>query len=61
MSSKHQSVNEYIAARQRGDNATCDRIVAEVKARFATRTTDGSEIAEMTRASMTVPFNGVRR
>ena len=61
MPSKHQSVRDYIAARKRGDNATCDRLVAEVNARFATRTTDGSEIAEMTQASMTVPFNGVRR
>jgi hypothetical protein len=61
MPSKHQSVNDYIAARKAGDNAACDRLVDEVKARFATRTTDGSEIAEMTRASMTVPFNGVRR
>ena len=61
MTSQHQSVNDYIAARQRGDNAACDRLVAEVNVRFATRTTDGSEIAEMTQASMTVPFNGVRR
>lgn len=61
MTSQHQSVNDYIAARKAGDNATCDRLVAEVNARFATRTTDGSEIAEMAEASMTVPFNGVRR
>jgi hypothetical protein len=61
MPSQHQSVNDYIAARKAGDNATCDRIVAEVKARFATRTTDGSEIAEIADASMDVPFNGVRR
>lgn len=61
MTSKHQSVNDYIAARQAGDNATCDRLVAEANARFNTRTTDGSELAEMAEVSMTVPFNGVRQ
>jgi hypothetical protein len=58
---RHQSVRDYVAARQRGDNATCDRIVAEVRARYDTRTTDGTELGEMVEASMTVPFNGTRR
>jgi hypothetical protein len=52
----HQSVNEYVAAKKRGDRATTDRIVAEVKARFDSRTTDGSEAAELGDATMAVRF-----
>ncbi|MGW5173152.1 hypothetical protein ACWERY_02140 [Streptomyces sp. NPDC004082] len=52
----HQSVRDYIDAKKRGDRATTDRIVAEVKARFATRETDGREAAELTHASMHVRF-----
>lgn len=52
----HQSVREYVAAKKRGDRATTDRIVAEVKARFATRTTDGSEARELFDATMSVRF-----
>ncbi|MFB7500044.1 hypothetical protein ACFC09_36095 [Streptomyces sp. NPDC056161] len=52
----HQSVRDYIAAKKRGDQATTDRIVAEVTARFNTRTTDGSEAAELMHASMHVRF-----
>lgn len=50
----HQSVRDYIDAKKRGDKATTDRIIAEASARFATRTTDGSEMAELGRASMHV-------
>jgi hypothetical protein len=53
---QHASVRDYVAAKKRGDTTTTDRIVDEVKARFATRTTDGSEIAELGRASMEVPL-----
>ncbi|MGW3196308.1 hypothetical protein ACWDBD_17315 [Streptomyces sp. NPDC001118] len=52
----HQSVRDYIAAKKRGDRATTDRIVAEVMARFNTRTTDGSEAAELHHATMHVRF-----
>lgn len=52
----HQTVRDYVAAKKRGDRATTDRIVAEVAARFNTRTTDGSEAAELLEASMTVRF-----
>lgn len=52
----HQSVRDYVAAKKRGDRVTTDRIVAEVTARFATRTTDGSEAAELGDASMRVTF-----
>lgn len=52
----HQSVRDYVEAKKRGDRATTDRIVAEVQARFATRTTDGSEAAELLEATMTVRF-----
>ncbi len=52
----HQSVRDYIAAKKRGDRATTDRILREVQARFATRTTDGSEIAELHHATMHVRF-----
>ena len=50
----HQSVKDYVAAKKRGDRATTDRIVAEVTARFDTRTTDGSEAAELLEATMAV-------
>lgn len=54
--SKHQSVRDYIAARKAGDDDTCKRVVAEVCARYATRTTDGSEIADLGEANRTVPL-----
>ncbi|MFB6955365.1 hypothetical protein ACFCXP_37610 [Streptomyces niveus] len=56
MEATHQSVRDYIAAKQRGDRATSDRIVSEVTARFATRTTDGTEAAELLEATMAVQF-----
>lgn len=52
----HQSVKDYVAAKKRGDRATTDRIVAEVTARFDTRTTDGSEARELFDATMAVRF-----
>lgn len=52
----HQSVRDYIDAKKRGDQATADRIVREVGERFATRTTDGSEVAELGHATMHVGF-----
>ena len=52
----HQTVKDYVAAKKRGDRATTDRIVAEVTARFNTRTTDGSEAAELLDATMAVRF-----
>ena len=54
--SKHQSVNDYIAAKKRGDTETTSRIIREVTARFDTRTTDGSEAAELLEATMTTPL-----
>ena len=53
---EHESVDRYIAAREAGDDATCQRIVAEVNARFNTRTTDGTEITELMKASLAVPL-----
>jgi hypothetical protein len=52
----HQSVKDYVAAKKRGDRQTTDRILAEVKARYNTRTTDGSEAAELFDATLTVRF-----
>lgn len=52
----HQSVRDYVAAKKRGDRATADRIVAEVKTRFDSRTTDGSEARELFDATMAVRF-----
>jgi hypothetical protein len=54
MAYEYASIREYVAAKQRGDTKTTDRIVREVGDRFATRTTDGSEAAELFRASMEV-------
>lgn len=52
----HQTVKDYVDAKKRGDRDTTDRIVAEVKGRFDTRTTDGSEAAELLDATMAVRF-----
>jgi hypothetical protein len=52
----HQSVKDYVAAKKRGDRATTDRIIREVSERFATRKTDGSEMAELGHATMHVRF-----
>lgn len=56
MNTKHQTVRDYIAARKRGDRTTAERLKIEAIARFNTRTTDGTELRDMTEASMTVPF-----
>lgn len=56
METKHQTVRDYIAARERGDRAEADRLKDEAIARFNTRTTDGTELRDMTEASMTIPF-----
>lgn len=53
---EHQSARDYIAARKAGDAETESRIVAEVTARYDTRTTDGSELAELLDANFTVPL-----
>ena len=53
MTYQHASVREYVAAKRRGDVVTTSRIVREVGDRFATRTTDGSEAAELLDATMT--------
>lgn len=54
----HQSVKDYVAAKKRGDRTTTDRIVAQVKARFETRTTDGSEAAQLLDATYDVVHFG---
>ncbi len=58
METQHQTVRDYIAARKRGDRDTTDRIVKEVTDRFNTRTTDGSELADLLAANLSVPFRG---
>lgn len=57
---KHQSVRDYITARSAGDAETASRIVAEATARYNTRTTDGSELAELFVANETTPPGGDR-
>jgi hypothetical protein len=52
----HQSADDYRAARQAGDDSRCKQIVAEVTDRFATRTTDGSELADLYRANRDTPL-----
>lgn len=54
--SEHQSIDDYIAARQAGDDARCAEIIAQASARFATRTTDGSELAGLLKANITHPL-----
>lgn len=56
MKPQHQSTHDYIAARQRGDADGASAIAREIGERFATRTTDGSEAAEIYEASMTIPL-----
>ncbi|PJN00813.1 hypothetical protein CG740_23185 [Streptomyces sp. CB01201] len=50
---KYQSTRDYIAAKHAGDTETTSRIVREVGERFETRTTDGTEAAELLEATMT--------
>lgn len=50
----HQSVRDYAAAKRRGDYPETQRILNEVQARFATRTTDGSEARELYHATENV-------
>lgn len=57
----HQSVRDYVTAKQAGDTATTSRIVAEVGGRFATRTTDGTEIAELYHATTCLDPNNCDR
>lgn len=59
--SKHPSVEAYIAARNAGNGDAASRIVAEVTARYETRTTDGSELAELLDANLTVPLASKER
>ncbi|MCG6497632.1 hypothetical protein [Kitasatospora sp. A2-31] len=54
--SSHQSVHDYIAARQAGDTERCAEIVAEVRARYDTRTTDGTELSDLLDANLTHPL-----
>lgn len=54
--SQHQSVQDYIAARQAGDADRCAEIVAEVTSRYNTRTTDGSELRDLMDANQTHPL-----
>ncbi|MEU2789032.1 hypothetical protein [Streptomyces sp. NPDC007100] len=49
----HQSVRDYITAKEAGDSETTSRIIREVGERFSTRTTDGTEIAELGEAAWT--------
>lgn len=56
METKHHTVRDYIAARKRGDRTETERLKNEAIARFNTRKTDGTELRDMTEASMTVPF-----
>jgi len=53
---KHESVQAYIDARNAGNADAASRIVAEVTARYSTRTTDGSELAALLDANLTVPL-----
>ena len=51
-----ETAGAYRAARQVGDDARCQEIVAEVNARFNTRTTDGSELAALLKANLDTPL-----
>ena len=52
----HETADAYRAARRAGDDGTCRAIVAEVTARYATRTTDGSEMADLLKANPDTPL-----
>lgn len=53
---KHESVQAYIAARNAGNADAASRIVAEVTARYDTRTTNGDELAALLDANLTTPL-----
>ncbi|MFJ1797193.1 hypothetical protein [Kitasatospora griseola] len=54
--SQHQSVKDYITARAAGDAARCAEIVADVTARYSTRTTDGTELRDLQEANRAHPL-----
>ncbi|MGW2251391.1 hypothetical protein ACWCXH_14420 [Kitasatospora sp. NPDC001660] len=56
MTSRHQSVRDYIEARKAGGSKRCEEIVAQVRARYDTRTTDSSELRDLYEANMTHPL-----
>ena len=50
------TADEYRKARRAGDAAHCAEIVAEVTARYATRTTDGTELQALQQANRDTPL-----
>lgn len=52
----NDTADAYRDARRAGDDNTCKQIVAEVTARYATRTTDGTELAALHRANRDTPL-----
>lgn len=50
--SAHQTAVDYAEARKRGDWQTADRLHGEAIARFATGTTDGTELTDFARATL---------
>ncbi|MCX4750929.1 hypothetical protein OG455_41345 [Kitasatospora sp. NBC_01287] len=51
-----ETADAYRRARRAGDDDLCKQIVGEVTARFATRTTDGTELAALYRANRDTPL-----
>lgn len=52
----NETADAYRAARRAGDDAKCQEILAEVTARYATRTTDGSELRALQQANLDTPL-----
>jgi hypothetical protein len=52
----HETADAYRKARRAGDDQKCQAILAEVTARFNTRTTDGSEITALYQANRDTPL-----
>ncbi|GAA4866067.1 hypothetical protein [Kitasatospora terrestris] len=51
-----KTADAYRAARRAGDDTRCKQIVKEVTDRYATRTTDGSELRALQKANLDTPL-----
>jgi hypothetical protein len=52
----HQSVRDYVTAKQRGDRAEVERITKDVTSRYDIGQASSDEIIELGRAAERVPF-----
>ncbi|MET8113781.1 hypothetical protein [Streptomyces prasinus] len=55
---KHQSVRDFVAAMQRGDSATAERIAHEISERHKRGVAAKGELSELSWANAATPLGG---